>query len=161
MNNVSPFFFTSFFIAGVNDGVDPACTVACPNACEQVSYDSETSYSNLVSEHTLDGLIEKLQSLTFEDVDVYKLNITASFIKNNIVVVQMGYSNLRNYITTSTPAQSISGFISDLGGQLGLFAGISLITICEIIEYPLIKLAAFYKARTMPSSIDVKSSVKL
>ena len=58
--------------------------------------------------------------------------------------LQIAYPDLVVDTASSTPAFPASAFISDLGGQLGLFAGISVITIAELLEYPFVKLYSIF-----------------
>lgn len=49
--------------------------------------------------------------------------------------IEINYSDLNYKITQQQKAVSVPELLADVGGQLGLFCGASLITIIEIIEY--------------------------
>ena len=80
--------------------------------------------------------------------------------RNNIVMTQIGFAQLSVETMASSPAQTVSGFLSDLGGQLGLFAGISVITICELLEYPFVKLWSIVRGKDPESENEQEEAAK-
>ncbi|XP_016863780.1 bile acid-sensitive ion channel isoform X1 [Homo sapiens] len=103
------------------------CTVgthnsSCPVSCEEIEYPATISYSSFPSQKALKYLSKKL-------------NQSRKYIRENLVKIEINYSDLNYKITQQQKAVSVSELLADLGGQLGLFCGASLITIIEIIEY--------------------------
>ncbi|XP_006884553.1 PREDICTED: acid-sensing ion channel 5 [Elephantulus edwardii] len=103
------------------------CTVGthnstCPVPCEETEYPATISYSTFPSQKSLAYFSKKL-------------NQSQEFIRENLVYIEINYNDLNYKITQQQKAVSVSELLADVGGQLGLFCGASLITIIEIIEY--------------------------
>ncbi|XP_017534042.3 acid-sensing ion channel 5 [Manis javanica] len=95
---------------------------SCPVACEETEYPATISYSTFPSQKALKYLSKKL-------------NQSQEYISENLVNIEINYSDLNYKITQQQKAVSVSELLGDVGGQLGLFCGASVITIIEIIEY--------------------------
>ncbi|XP_008050137.1 acid-sensing ion channel 5 [Carlito syrichta] len=95
---------------------------SCPVSCEETEYPATISYSTFPSQKALKYLSKKL-------------NQSQKYIRENLVNIEINYSDLNYKITQQQKAVSVSELLADVGGQLGLFCGASLITIIEIIEY--------------------------
>ncbi|XP_042524340.1 acid-sensing ion channel 5 [Dipodomys spectabilis] len=95
---------------------------SCPVSCEETEYPATISYSTFPSQNGLRFLSKKL-------------NQSQEYIGENLVNIEINYSDLNYKITQQQKAVSVPELLADLGGQLGLFCGASMITIIEIIEY--------------------------
>ncbi|KAL3933869.1 MAG: hypothetical protein SGARI_003604 [Bacillariaceae sp.] len=62
-----------------------------------------------------------------------QMNVTEGSVDDNLVSVTINYGSIQYDKTTESKATSYSGLISDLGGQLGFFMGISIISIAELL----------------------------
>ncbi|XP_023608743.1 acid-sensing ion channel 5 [Myotis lucifugus] len=107
--------------------VNELCTMgthnsSCPVPCEETEYPATISYSTFPSRKALKHLSKKL-------------NQSQKYIRENLVNIEINYSDLNYKITQQQKAVSVSELLADVGGQLGLFCGASMITIIEIIEY--------------------------
>uniref|UniRef100_A0A8C8WVR1 Bile acid-sensitive ion channel n=1 Tax=Panthera leo TaxID=9689 RepID=A0A8C8WVR1_PANLE len=107
--------------------VKESCTMgkhnsSCPVPCEETEYPATISYSTFPSQKPLKYLSKKL-------------NQSQEYIKENLVNIEINYSDLYYKITQQQKAVSVSELLADVGGQLDLFCGASMITIIEIIEY--------------------------
>ncbi|KAH0616057.1 hypothetical protein JD844_026865 [Phrynosoma platyrhinos] len=85
----------------------------CPVPCEETGYPTTISYSTFASEKALKYLSTK----------------------NNLVYIDIKYHDLNYKMTQQQKALSVSELLADVGGQLGLFCGASVITVIEIVEY--------------------------
>ncbi|XP_007535122.2 acid-sensing ion channel 5 [Erinaceus europaeus] len=95
---------------------------SCPVPCEETEYPATLSYSTFPSQRALKYFSKKL-------------NQSQDYIRENLVNIEINYSDLNYKITQQQKAVSVSELLADVGGQLGLFCGASMITIIEIIEY--------------------------
>ncbi|XP_012582275.1 PREDICTED: acid-sensing ion channel 5 [Condylura cristata] len=95
---------------------------SCPVPCEETEYPATITYSTFPSQKALKSLSKKL-------------NKSQEYIRQNLVNIEINYSELNYKITQQQKAVSVSELLADVGGQLGLFCGASMITIIEIIEY--------------------------
>uniref|UniRef100_A0A8D1N5K8 Bile acid-sensitive ion channel n=1 Tax=Sus scrofa TaxID=9823 RepID=A0A8D1N5K8_PIG len=95
---------------------------SCPVPCEETDYPATVSYSTFPSQKALKHLSKKL-------------NQSQEYVRENLVNIEINYSDLNYKITQQQKAVSVSELLADVGGQLGLFCGASVITIIEIFEY--------------------------
>ena len=106
--------------------MSPAMLEHCnclPN-CVEVQYDYTVTSTEFPNEHFLKFL------------DMYGLhNHTMSYYKENYLHLLINYRDLEVTVTEEVPAITIEQLLSDIGGLLGLFLGISVITICECIQF--------------------------
>ncbi|XP_020637095.1 bile acid-sensitive ion channel [Pogona vitticeps] len=94
----------------------------CPVPCEETDYPTTVSYATFASEKALKYLSIKLKK-------------TPDYIRHNLVYIDIKYHDLNYKMTQQQKALSVSELLADIGGQLGLFCGASMITIIEIVEY--------------------------
>ncbi|XP_039769646.1 acid-sensing ion channel 5 isoform X1 [Ornithorhynchus anatinus] len=95
---------------------------SCPVPCEEIDYPASISYSTFPSQNALKYLSKKL-------------NKTQEYIRQNLVHIEIKYNDLNYKMTQQQKAMSLSELLADIGGQLGLFCGASMITVIEILEY--------------------------
>ncbi|XP_068132485.1 acid-sensing ion channel 5 [Hyperolius riggenbachi] len=95
---------------------------SCPVPCEEIDYPATLSYSTFPSDKAADFLSSKLSK-------------DARYMRNNLVYIDIKYQKLNYKITEQQKALTSSELLSNVGGQLGLFCGASMITIIEILEF--------------------------
>ncbi|XP_053314386.1 acid-sensing ion channel 5 [Spea bombifrons] len=103
------------------------CTVGtynstCPVPCEETDFPATISYSTFPSDKAAEYLSTKLRK-------------NVKYMRNNLVYIDIKYHELNYKITKQQKALTAAELLSDVGGQLGLFCGASMITIIEILEY--------------------------
>ena len=109
----------------------------CPAACSSTSYDTTVSYSFYPAEY-----ISNLISSTY--------NISANLFPTNLLQVLVYFETLNVETQTTNNAYSVIALLSDIGGQVGLFLGLSVISVLEFGDW-IIK-----KIRGRDLSADVK-----
>ncbi|CAG2251857.1 unnamed protein product [Mytilus edulis] len=86
-------------------------------------YDTKLSYGLFPSTFMM-------KSLTTE------LNETEDYIKTNYISLTLFYKNLKTTITEQKPKyENVGDVFSNVGGQMGLFLGASILTITELCEF--------------------------
>ncbi|XP_048364692.1 acid-sensing ion channel 5 [Sphaerodactylus townsendi] len=95
---------------------------SCPVPCEETDYPVTISYSTFASEKAVKFLSTKL-------------NKSPAYIRHNLVYIDIKYHDLNYQMTQQQKALSVSELLADVGGQLGLFCGASMITVIEVVEY--------------------------
>ncbi|XP_067408091.1 acid-sensing ion channel 5 [Emydura macquarii macquarii] len=103
------------------------CTVGthnstCPVPCEETNYPTTVTYSSFASEKALKTFSTRLKK-------------NPEYIRENLVYIDIKYHDLNYKMTRQQKTLSVSELLADVGGQLGLFCGASMITIIEIVEY--------------------------
>ncbi|XP_069486423.1 acid-sensing ion channel 5 [Ambystoma mexicanum] len=94
----------------------------CPVPCEETDYPAAVTYSTFASKSALKLLSSKLRK-------------SIEYIRNNLVHIDVRYHDLNYKMTQQQKALTTTELLADVGGQLGLFCGASVITVIEILEY--------------------------
>ncbi|XP_069061935.1 acid-sensing ion channel 5 [Pleurodeles waltl] len=94
----------------------------CPAPCEETEYPATVTYSTFASKSSIRILSNKLRK-------------SVEYIRNNLVHIDIRYHDLNYKMTQQQKALTTTELLADVGGQLGLFCGASVITIIEILEY--------------------------
>lgn len=103
------------------------CLPKCPLECytSQITYSMSSveflgdSYADLIRERFSSHFIDK--------------EISLQTVKESIVRLNIYYETLSYTLTYDTPQSNIVTLIATIGGNLGLFLGVSLLTLSEII----------------------------
>ncbi|XP_070553747.1 acid-sensing ion channel 5-like [Ptychodera flava] len=99
---------------------------SCYVPCNMTSYPTSVSYAQYPS-----------QSVAPEMASFY--NVSESYGRNNLIYLDIYYDEINYEELKQTEAMTPSALVSDIGGQLGFFLGASIITLCEFIEYLIMK----------------------
>ena len=113
------------------------------NALPQVSYqncdcrencDDET-YTTIVNRHPWPQSFQapSLMKLIGSVEGKNNSEITVSDVRDRLIKVSIYFENFKEHIFEERPIYDFSTIISDLGGQMGLFLGASLLSLAEII----------------------------
>lgn len=100
----------------------PGKTVGCPNPCHEVSFRAARRSLGLYP------------SPAVTDIFADQLNVSNAYVSQNVGKLAVGFASLNVVRTNTTIAYDFVSLISDYGGQLGLFAGVSFLTLIEIAE---------------------------
>lgn len=137
--------------------VNLLCAPDCPLECEAISYNSFMShtdypskiYSSLLANNS--EIIERYQrSLIDMHLPVTSTNITYEFLKSHMLELSVFYGELGYEKYEEFAKMDAVDLISDIGGTLGLFLGMSFLSFVEIID--IIIRIFFHKRYEQPSS---------
>ncbi|CAH2281635.1 acid-sensing ion channel 1C-like isoform X2 [Pelobates cultripes] len=64
-----------------------------------------------------------------------KYSKTKEYIAENILVLDIFFEELNYEVIEQKRAYEVAGLLGDIGGQMGLFIGASILTILEIFDY--------------------------
>ncbi|KAM6282442.1 acid-sensing ion channel 3 isoform 2-T2 [Porphyrio hochstetteri] len=111
---------------------------ACRTPCAMVRYGKELSMVKIPSKASARYLARKF-------------NKTEQYIADNVLVLDIFFEALNYEMIEQKKAYEVAGLLGDIGGQMGLFIGASLLTILEIFDYLYEvfrdKLLSFYKEK--------------
>ena len=102
----------------------------CVSACEYTTFDISTSYTAFPAKNSLQTLIEVLQNETGE---AFPTNM--SFYEENFLSIDIYFESLNVELQTTKDAYGVVALLSDIGGQLGLFLGVSVISVMEFVTW--------------------------
>ena len=130
-----------FFAGKFND----ECSSLCPLECDRVLYSYSISSSTSIS--------EKYAEQYYFNNPVIKSNfplrnVTFDDIKKSLVNVKLFYEGLYFTEISETESQTVFDLISNIGGTLGLFIGMSLLSFIEILEILYEILYVSFKSKT-------------
>lgn len=95
----------------------------CFTACSELKYETHVSYSDFPD----DAMIKVLQNLL-------GVKENSSYIKQNYVFLQVGFQHLSYETREVVATYGSESLFGEIGGNMGLFLGCSLITICEFFD---------------------------
>jgi len=111
--------------------INSNCLSLCPLECYQTEYKTSYSSSRLNSNDFYVDLIKNKSNLTMDFID---RTLDEANVRDSIVAVYIYYTSLSYTQTTETPQMDIVSLLSSIGGNLGLFLELSLLSLCEIIQ---------------------------
>ncbi|KAM4705250.1 acid-sensing ion channel 1C-like [Rhinophrynus dorsalis] len=94
----------------------------CETPCSTVRYGKELSMVKIPSKASARYLAKKY-------------NKTEEYIEDNILVLDIFFEALNYETIEQKKAYEVAGLLGDIGGQMGLFIGASILTILEIFDY--------------------------
>ncbi|XP_030832914.1 degenerin mec-4 isoform X2 [Strongylocentrotus purpuratus] len=129
----------------------------CPLACRETTYLTGASSSIWPSDAYESTLIEKMLKYNAEIRGHVVGENASDWTRRNMAKVEIFYDEFNYEYIRQEPAYTIPDLLSDIGGQLGLWLGLSIITIFEFFEGAWLVLAFFCSRsgnKTNRSEID-------
>ena len=105
------------------------CLPLCPLECYRNLYKTAISSYNLLGD-TYSEMITNQFISDFSSLKKKTLNLTT--IKESIVQVYIYYDSLSYTLSTESPQSDIVSLLASMGGNMGLFLGVSLFNLYEI-----------------------------
>ncbi|XP_031568813.1 acid-sensing ion channel 2-like [Actinia tenebrosa] len=96
----------------------------CSMPCMERYFETTISYSKFPNKVGI-SIIQKR----------FKLNRSEEYIRNNLVYLQIGFVELAYQVDEQIPAYGPSSLFGDIGGNMGLFLGCSLLTVVEFLDH--------------------------
>ncbi|XP_026205916.1 acid-sensing ion channel 1B isoform X4 [Anabas testudineus] len=103
----------------------------CETPCNLTRYGKELSFVKIPSKASAKYLAKKF-------------NKTEQYISDNILVLDIYFEALNYETIEQKKAYELAGLLGDIGGQMGLFIGASILTILELFDY-LYEVISFVK----------------
>jgi hypothetical protein len=129
------FYYNKFIL---NDFIDVNCLKKCPMECTKMKFNNYLSYSTYPSDFYVNSIRNEK---TFSKY--FSMNHKNDFdmnLKNNLVKLNVFYDSLSLVTLKESPTMTIIDLFSSIGGTLGLFLGMSILSFIEFIEIFLIYL---------------------
>ena len=106
------------------------CVPSCPTECNQTLYKSSITFNQL-NGHPYIFSIQKNSNLSS---DFINRSIDTVSVKESIAYVNVFYETLSYKLTVESPKIDLVSLFASIGGHLGLFLGVSVFSLCEIVE---------------------------
>ena len=125
--NSNTFSFENF------DGnyINNICLPLCPLECNQTLYKTSISSYQFNGNVSLISMIKQNPNLAS---DFIRRTIDSTTTKESIVQVRIFYESLSFAFTTESPQMDLVSLLASLGGNVGLFLGASVFSLCELFE---------------------------
>ncbi len=109
------------------------CESACAEQCDSVEYKLDVSQATFP---TLTYL--KVLQTDYNNGDIFPQNVPDSELKEfgreNFLKIIVNYDNLYYTLIEESPSMTSEGLFANVGGNLGLFIGLSILSLIEIFE---------------------------
>lgn len=154
-NSLNNFFLNCFlkrYVEFFSEDVPPSCRDKCPLECESITYDLSTSSSEYPS--PIYGDILKDNPIIQAKFSGNLSQITYESLKRNMVQISVFYGDLGYDQYEEQAKMDITDLVSNIGGTLGLFLGMSFLSFVEFID---ILLQIFLYKKTQSTTINVIS----
>lgn len=96
----------------------------CSSACHYTTYQTSVSYSSFPAKYATESLAAAI-------------NTSEEYVKENLLSVSVFFEDLNVEEVVTRDAYSYTALLSDIGGQLGLFLGASVVSILEFFLWVL------------------------
>ena len=126
-----------------NNYIKNFCLPLCPLEC------NKTEFKYLMSMSQLNGFwyVDFINKNANLSADFAYRNVTAEKAAKSFVSVNIYYDSLAYTLSREIPKMNIVSLLANMGGTLGLFMGVSVFSIYEIIEV-LLEIYFIRKTRT-------------
>ena len=115
----------------VNSNIlNDVCLPLCPLECNQTLYKTSISYYQLFQNQ----FIPKIKNNPNLASDFINRTIDSSNTEKSFVQAMIFYESLSYTYTTESPQIDFVSLLGSIGGNLGLFLGINVFSLCELIE---------------------------
>ena len=110
----------------------------CQLPCEQINYETQTTYRTWPQAWEVQRLIPILSDVT----GISSKDINLDLMRKHLMQVSIYYSDLFETRISEEVAYGIEKAVSDFGGQMGMFLGASFLSLFEIlfVIYDIVKL---------------------
>lgn len=138
--------------------INKHCLSACPLECDQISYKTSLSFGQLSGDGFSRNSFPQLHNPTIES-DFINRTLNSQTVKESIVEVSIFYESLSYTLSTEyfqyeSPQMDGVFLMGSIGGNLGLFLGISVFSISKIIEVTIEIILIFSKKNNVQTVDD-------
>jgi len=108
------------------------CLPLCPTECNTQEFKISTSFLTYPHLSNVKSLSENpIIKSKYENIS----NVTVNQLRESIVSVAIYYEDLSYTVISKEPKISLLDLISSIGGIMGIFLGISFLSLLEIVEF--------------------------
>ncbi|XP_078617329.1 epithelial sodium channel subunit alpha-like [Branchiostoma floridae x Branchiostoma japonicum] len=106
----------------------------CPPSCVDNTHSGTFGFSEWPADSYEDSLRQKLSKLKIGKEAAEKLMQGSLDQRRNLLKLSVYFEQLNLQTITESPAYGVENLLGDLGGQLGLWLGVSVMTVLEVVE---------------------------
>jgi predicted DNA-binding ribbon-helix-helix protein len=113
-----------------SDFLRDVCLPLCPLECNRTEYKTSVTTSQLIG----DIYVEYIRRNKNLASDFIKRSINSDTVARSVVKINLFYESLSYTLVTESPKMNSVSLLASIGGNLGLFLGVSAFSLCEIVE---------------------------
>ena len=110
--------------------IKAVCLPDCPLECKRMDYKTSLSSSKLIGDIYVD-YIKGNPSLS---KDFVTRPINADAVRECMIILNVFYDSLSYKLSTESAQMDIVTLLSSIGGTMGLFMGVSIFSLFELVE---------------------------
>ena len=99
----------------------------CQIPCHEIRYHKTLSFLKWPNDHLLPEYKRKISGIN------KSTNISANFLRSSLFAVSVYFDEMAAEIITEVPEWTATKFISDIGGQMGVWLGASVFSVIELL----------------------------
>ena len=107
------------------------CLESCPLECNKTDFNTKISFLELMSDEYFVNVILDRRNLS---ADFVAMPISNEKATNSFVTVNMYYDSLSYSMSTESPQMDLVALLASIGGNLGLFLGVSVFSMGELVQ---------------------------
>ena len=111
---------------GSNKNQIDDCNKQCPYECNSIEYDIATTKASYPTRYH--------KELLFNLTDISTKGVTIDNVQDSLAKVNVFYKSLEYKLVEQKIQMSTENFFSNIGGTLGLYIGISFLSLIELVE---------------------------
>jgi hypothetical protein len=105
------------------------CPLLCPNECESAEFKIKVSFSTYPTKIYAQKLIETDSKLSKFNLTNNSFDENYEHLKNNLLSLNVYYDDFDEMVISEVPKTSVPDLIGIIGGNLGLFLGVSILSL--------------------------------
>ncbi len=117
------------------------CLDECPTPCKYFEFETALSHSNYPTDYyfnLLNSSKSKLNTIYqpyLKEINKTSLSDIKETVVNSILAVNIYYKDRSYVFINENPSITVDTWFGTVGGVLGLFMGMSMLTLCELFEF--------------------------
>ena len=141
-------YYTKFL--GEKNFIENNCSKACPLECNSTQYKYTSDSNELIGDVYL-GLLRKNKYLK---EDFLERTLNTEMARKSVSKINIFFESLSYDISSESPQMDVISLVATMGGNLGLFLGVSLLSVGELIT-TLIELISLIFRQTKVNLLKV------
>lgn len=125
------------------------CFESCPEECEVSEYGFKISMTDFANEFFYETF------KNFSNISLEKIFVNLKKFRENVLIVNIYHDDIAMTFVQEKPIKSVEELIADIGGFLGLCAGVSLLTIAEIFDILVKILLLLVKKKKIGTELSI------
>lgn len=110
-------------------------TCDCRVACETTLYITETSYSAFPAKYAVNSLFDRVEQQYGNLTSITNISSSENFLRENLLGINVYFETLTVEEQNTHDSYDAITMLSDIGGQLALFLGASVISVLEFLAW--------------------------